>query len=369
MVLATDTLYQVALTLVPQLGPVQSRLLIDAFGSAQTIFKTPAPALEKIEGIGTARARSIKNFRDFAAAEKELRFIEKYKIKPLFITDQDYPQRLLNCYDPPTLLYYKGTANLNSSKIVSVIGTRTHSTYGELLTESLVRDLATQEILIISGLAFGVDARAHKSCIKNELPTVAVLAHGLDSIYPQQHNGLAREILKRDGGLLTEFRSFTKPDKHNFPTRNRIVAGICDAVVVIESGMKGGSMVTAEIANGYNKDIFAFPGRITDTKSAGCNFLIQNNKAMLVASAADLLRFLGWDEEKIRPAKQRHLFVQLNEPEKKLLELFANNVQPTIDELIFYSGLNSSGVAAALLNLELNNIIKSMPGKKFRLVD
>ena len=203
------------------------------------------------------------------------RSIEKFKIQPLFIADKNYPQRLLRCYDAPTLLYYRGNADLNATKIISIIGTRNNTDYGKQVTEKLVTDLQEQNILIVSGLAFGIDAIAHKAALNNGLPTIGVLAHGLDSIYPSQHKCLAKDMLQQ-GGLLTEFRKETKPDKHNFPRRNRIVAGMADATIVVETAIKGGSIITAELAHNYNRDVFAIPGKITDSKSAGCNYLVKN---------------------------------------------------------------------------------------------
>src|SRR5215475_4908715 len=277
-----DLLYQLALTEVPNVGLVQAKILAQYFGEAQKIFNAGQSTLEKIDGIGEVRARSIKRFRDFSQAEKEIKFIEKFSIRPLFITDKQYPQRLLHCYDSPTILFYKGKADLNASKVVAIVGTRSHTEYSKKITDDLVEDLSAHDILILSGMAFGVDAMAHKAAVKNNLATVGVLGHGLDQIYPPEHAGLAKDIMKHGGGLLTEFRSNTTPDKHNFPTRNRVVAGMSDATIVVESGIKGGSMVTAELANGYNRDVFAFPGKATDTKSAGCNYLIKSNKAVLL---------------------------------------------------------------------------------------
>lgn len=309
--MTTDLLYQIALTLIPNIGPVQAKILLQHFDPDE-IFKAKKSALEKIEGIGSVRASSIKEFNNFSKAEEEIVFIEKYKINPLFISDKDYPQRLLNCYDSPTLLYYRGTADLNVSKIVAIIGTRTHTDYGKQVTEKLVKELSEQNITIISGLAFGIDAIAHKTAIKNDLPTVAVLAHGLDQIYPYEHSGLAKDMIKQNGGLLTEFGSKTKPDKHNFPTRNRIVAGMSDATIVIETGIKGGSMITAELANGYNKDVFAIPGRTNDTKSAGCNYLIKNNKALLLTSGQELIETMGWEEKPSKSSAKKQKELLLN---------------------------------------------------------
>jgi DNA processing protein len=363
-----DLLHQVALTLIPGIGPVQAKILIEHFGDAASIFSAKESPLKKIDGIGEVRAKSIKSFADFKTAEDEIKFIEKYKITPLFIADKNYPQRLLNCYDSPTLLYYKGTADLNNQKIVAVIGTRNNSDYGKQVTEKLMNELAPYNILVASGLAFGIDAIAHKTALKNHLPTVGVLAHGLDQIYPAQHASLAKDMVKTNGGLLTEFRSQTKPDKHNFPIRNRIVAGMSDAIVVVETGIKGGSMITAELANGYNKDVFAFPGKTTDPKSTGCNSLIKNNKAVLLSDTQDLLELMNWaDKPKSKGKKQKELFIQLNEYESMIVNLLKGKDAVHIDEINFRSNLNSSTVAAAILNLELQNVIVSLPGKLYQL--
>jgi DNA processing protein len=365
----SDLLYQLALTLVPNIGPVQAKILLQHC-NAEEIFHAKKSYLEKIEGIGPVRADSIISFKEFDKAEEEIKFIEKYKIKPLFLTDEDYPKRLLNCYDSPTLLYYKGEADLNASRIVAVIGTRTHTDYAKQVTEKLVKELAEQNVTIISGLAFGVDALAHKAALKNNLPTVGVLAHGLDQIYPYEHSGLAKDMVKNSGGLLTEFRSKTKPDKHNFPTRNRIVAGMSDATVVIETGIKGGSIITAELANGYNKDVFALPGKINDNKSAGCNYLIKNNKAMLLMDGKEILEVMGWEEKKTlkkSSKSQKELFIELSKEEKIVVDIIKEKHTVHIDEINLKSGLSSSAVAAAILNLELQNVMVSLPGKLYRL--
>ena len=299
-----DLLYQITLTLIPNIGDVHAKALVNHFGNAEDIFKAKKKELEEIEGIGSVRARSIKEFKDFKNAEEEIAFIEKYKITTLFITDKNYPQRLLNCYDSPAMLYYRGNADLNQPKIIAIVGTRNNNEYGKAVCEKLVEDLAGENILIVSGLAFGIDSIAHRSALKNDLKTVAILAHGIDRIYPTQNKSLAKEIIEQ-GGLLTDFRSKTNPDKQNFPKRNRIVAGISDAIVVVESSIKGGSLITAELGNGYNKDVFAVPGRINDTKSEGCNYLIKNNKACLITSAEDLLEDMGWKEYKKPSAKKQ----------------------------------------------------------------
>lgn len=266
------------------------------------------------------------------------------------------------------MLFYKGSANLNDSRVVAIVGTRRCSEYGRQMTEKIVTDLAATGVLIVSGLAYGIDAMAHKNALRSNLATVGVLAHGMGEIYPPEHNTLAREMLNR-GGLLTEFWSITKPDKHHFPTRNRIVAGMSDCTVVVETGLKGGSIITAELANGYNRDVFAFPGKTTDSKSAGCNALIKNNKAVLLTDAGQLVELMGWNEKQ-KPAtkKQKELFIDLDEHEKILFEMLLLKEPMHIDELNLKSKLSNSAVASAILNLELKNVVISKPGKMYGLV-
>ena len=364
----TDLLYQLALTQVPQIGAVQAKLLADEFETAEAIFKAKKSTLEKIEGIGTVRATSIKSFDAFKEQEDEIKFIEKYKITPLFLKDELYPQRLLNCYDPPSLLFYRGTANLNSSKVISIIGTRNNSDYGKQMVEQIIEQLAPLQPLVASGLAYGIDAISHKQSLKHHLQTVGVLAHGLDKIYPSAHTSLAKEMIAAGGGLLTEFRKETKPDKHNFPTRNRIVAGMCDATIVIETGIKGGSMITAHLANSYNRDVFAIPGKTTDSKSEGCNYLIQSNKAVLIRNGFDIIEQMGWEQQaKKTAASQKQLFVDLNDEEKILYNLIKEKGSLSIDEINLSCKLSSSSIAAALLTMELQGVVMSMPGKIYSL--
>ena len=371
-----ELLYQLALTEVPNIGCVHAKILATEFGDASSIFNAKQSSLEKMEGIGVIRAKAIKSFHDFSNAEDEIKFIEKYNIKPLFLSDKDYPKRLLNCYDSPTLLFYKGDADLNASKIISVIGTRNHTDYAKQVTDKLFKELSEglnekeQNLIIVSGMAYGVDAIAHKAALKNDLPTIGVLAHGLDQIYPPQHSGLAKDMLKQGGGLLTEFKSKTKPDKHNFPTRNRIVAGMSDATIVIETSIKGGSMITAELANGYNKDVFAFPGKVTDSKSAGCNYLIKTNKAVLLTNAQELIELMSWEEKNQRPKNkiQKELFIELTKDEKIIIDILKEKESVPIDEINIKSGLGSSAVAAAILNLEFQSVVSSLPGKMYKLI-
>ncbi|HVG15079.1 MAG TPA: DNA-processing protein DprA [Chitinophagaceae bacterium] len=363
----SELLYQLALTLIPNIGDVQARQLIQHFGNASDVFKATKSSIEKIEGIGSLKARNIKDFNDFAQAEKEIEFIEKYKINALFLTDKHYPQRLLNCYDAPPLLFYKGAADLNASRTLAVVGTRSNTDAGKQFTENLIKELAPHNITIISGLAYGIDAVAHKAALKYKLPTIGVVGHGLDKIYPADHATLAREMVKENGGMLSEFFSGTKPDKHNFPLRNRIVAGISDATIVVETHVKGGSMITAKLADAYNRDVFAVPGRPSDIKSGGCNYLIQHNKAILLTEAGGLLEAMGWTDKKAKPKRQKELFIELTDNEKIVMDLLQKKETVHIDDLNLSGNISSSAIAAALLNLELQNAIVSMPGKMYKL--
>lgn len=360
-----ELISRLAIPLVPNIGPVQARLLIDHFGSASAIFSARINELMAIEGIGKVRARSIKSFKDFDKAKDELRFIQKYNIRPLFITDADFPRRLLNCADSPVVLFYKGEADLNLPRIVSIIGTRNHSDYGKWLTENLVKGLKNLNVLVVSGLAFGIDGIAHKAAMKNNLATLGVLAHGLDQLYPMQHSAMAKEMVKKGGGLLTEFSNGIKPDKHNFPARNRIVSGMSDATIVVETGIKGGSIITADLANEYNKEVFAFPGRVNDIKSMGCNYLIQQNKATLVTSAEDLIACMQWDNTTVR--KEKSPLRELSENELRIVTILKEKDKTHIDELNAKCDLSYGLVAVTVLNLELREVVRSLPGKLYRL--
>ncbi len=362
-----DLLHQIALTLISGIGPVQAKQLLEHFGNAESIFKAKKKDLSAVEGIGEIKAKQIKDFNQFKEAEEEIKFTEKHHIQCLFLNNENYPKRLLHCYDAPTLLYYRGNANLNNSKIISIIGTRTNTDYGKQVTEDIIAELQPYNALIISGLAYGIDAVAHKAAVKNNIATVGVLAHGLDTIYPAQHKSLAKDMLL-NGGLLTEFRKNVKADRYNFPQRNRVVAGMADAIIVIETAAKGGSMITAELAYNYNKDLFAIPGKIYDGKSSGCLKLIQQNKAVLLSNTAQLIEEMGWQEKKKQPKKQRELFIELSTEEKIVVDLLKQKETISIDELFLQSGLSSSSVAGAILSLELQNVVLSLPGKMYRLI-
>ncbi len=360
-------LYQIALTQINGIGDVNAKNLLAYCGSAEQVFKQKKTVLLKVPGIGQTLAKSIVSSHSlFNRAEEELKFIEKYKIAPLFFTDDNYPQRLKLCSDSPILLYYKGQSNLNADKIVAIVGTRNPSEYGKNKTKEIVSELKGSGVIILSGLAYGVDVLAHKTALENDLATVGVLAHGLDRIYPQTHDKVAKRMIKH-GGLLTDFMSGTNPDAVNFPKRNRIVAGLCDALVVVESKRTGGSLITATIANSYNKDVFAFPGQAGDALAEGGNGLIKKNRAALIESAEDLMFAMQWQsqEQKKDKSKQIPLMLNLSEEEKLIMnELVIKNCMH-LDELCYVTQMPISKISALLLQLEFSNLVKSRPGKMF----
>lgn len=361
-----ELLYQVALTMVPNIGDVFSKTLITQFGSASEVFSASKKQLQQIEGMGKVKIDSLIYFNEFEKAKEEIGFLKKYGIRPLFITDPDYPQRLLNCYDSPVMLYYKGNADLNSEKIAAIVGTRNQSEYGKNMCEKIVEELCAENVLIISGLAFGIDTIAHRAALKSGAQTVGVLAHGLDRVYPAENKNLAKQMIS-NGGLLTEFQTGVIPDRQNFPSRNRIVAGMSDCVLVVESGIKGGSLITAELANGYNKDVFALPGRTSDSKSEGCNYAIKTNKAALITCGDDILLGMGWKKTKKQVKKQRQLFIELTPEEKCIVEILQSQGQQQIDELYLKSKLSGSAVAQALLMLEMQGVVNTLPGKRYEM--
>ena len=365
-----ELLYQIGLTLINGIGDCHAKNLLAYCGSAGAVFEANKNSLLKIPGVGEFVANALLNGKDILhEAEREIRFIEDNKVTPLFFTDNDYPHRLKFCSDSPILLYYKGNTNLNTQKVVAVVGTRQPSEYGKVLTEKFISELKGSGILVVSGLAYGIDVLAHKKAMENDLDTVGVVAHGLDRIYPQLHETIAMKMQKM-GGILTDFKSGTNPDAVNFPKRNRIVAGMCDALVVVESKRDGGSLITATIANSYNKDVFAFPGRTNDPQSEGCNAFIKMNRASLMESAADLFYIMGWDTEIKAKNKdaQIPLLLKLNEEEQKIMNAFVNKKQVHMDEISYVCSFPISKVSSLLLQLEFSNIIRSHPGKMYSLV-
>lgn len=369
--LSDELLYQIGLTLINGIGDGNAKNLVAYCGSARAVFEAGKSSLLKIPGIGEVVANTLLNSKNVLhEAEKEIRFIEDNNITPLFFTDQNYPHRLKFCSDSPALLFYKGNADLNTGKIVAVVGTRQPTEYGIEQTKKFISELKDSGILVVSGLAYGIDVLAHKKAMENNLDTVGVVAHGLDRMYPQLHEPIAMKMQKM-GGILTDFRSGTNPDAVNFPKRNRIVAGMCDALVVVESKRDGGSLITATIANSYNKDVFAFPGRTNDPQSEGCNAFIKMNRASLMESAADLFYIMGWNpdlQNKKKETPQIPLLLNLNEEEQKIIDAFTNKKQVHMDEISYSSSFPVSKVSALLLQLEFSNVIKSHPGKMYSLI-
>ncbi len=361
-------IYQIGLTLIPGVGDVLGRKLVTLCGSPEAIFREPKHHLRKMPRIGNLLAQAVGSKDIMLRAEEEVAFIERYHIVPLFFQDDGYPHRLKQCLDSPIMLFFKGTAALNVTRVVGIVGTRKSTDYGKNVTHDLIAGLAKQQILVVSGLAYGIDSCAHRYSLDSGLNTIGVLGHGLDTIYPWLHRPLAERMLAQ-GGLLTEFLSKTKPDRSNFPRRNRIIAGMCDAVIVVEAGRKGGALITADIANSYNRDVFAVPGRVTDPYSDGTNFLIKTNRAALVQKAEDIEYLMGW-KEKENPAQgiQRNIFIELTPDEEKIIAILKQNGHLGIDELCIHAESPMSRVSASLLNLEFEGIVRCMPGKVYSLL-
>lgn len=361
----SETIYQIALTLLPGVGDVLAKNLIAYCGSPEAIFNEKKAALEKIPGIGKGIATKIKAATPLQRAEKEWLYTQKNNITTLFYLDETYPKRLKHCSDSPILLYYRGKGDLNPDKALSIVGTRNATSHGRALTEKLVHDLKSYDATIMSGLAYGIDITAHKAAVDAELPTIGVLAHGLDRIYPALHAKIAEQMLDK-GGLITEFPSETNPDRENFPKRNRIIAGLADATIVVEAAEKGGALITAELAGSYNRDVFAVPGRVDDKFSAGCNKLIYLNRAAILRSAADLEFYLGWQTTEASPKHvQPKLFIDISPEEAPIADLLRQGGKMHIEDLCTQAAMPVSKVLNTLFNLELKGAIRVHPGKVY----
>ncbi len=362
-------IHQLGLTFIKGIGPTLSRNLLAYFTHPEEVFSASKHQLKKVPGVGL-RAEQLDLRSALERAAQEAAFIEANEVDVVFYTDPRYPKRLKNCNDAPLLLYSKGNADLNNQRIISIVGTRNATDYGRNLCKQLIEDLQAYGALIVSGLALGIDVAAHKESVRLNLPTVGVLGHGLDRLYPAQNRSVADKMLS-NGGLLSEFPSGTKPERENFPQRNRIVAGMADATVVIEAGIKGGALITAEIANSYNRDVYAFPGRINDEYSEGCNLLIRSHKAGLLTCAPDLAYALGWDKpgtETQKVKKQMVLPMSLTTEERHIIELLEQQNGPlAIDDLTIKANLPLSQLTMTLLNMELQGLIRSLPGKTYAI--
>ena len=366
--MTSDLKYLIGLIQLNGIGDSTARKLVNHYGSAQQVFEE----LPKEEKANLAKwnkkvIESICAGPNWTEVESELAFMDKNNVQGISIFDTNYPRRLKFCNDAPLVLFVRGNVDLNHPKILAVVGTRRATPQGKKITQEIIKDLVGQDVLIISGLAFGIDIEAHQSALKNKLTTVGVLAHGLDRIYPAEHRREATEM-EQNGAVVSEFRSGTKPDRENFPKRNRIVAGMADAILVIESQRTGGSMITADLGFGYGRDVFAVPGRPGDKQSEGCNFLIRQNKASLVESATDVKFLMNWKEE-IKPKQiQKQLFVELSPIEELIIKKLKEQGKMPLDVLCLNVGLTVSSSSMPLLNLELNGLVRTLPGKLIELV-
>jgi len=366
--LHNDLFYTLALLRVEGVGDKIAKKLIHHFGSAQEVFSAPKKEVIAIDGLGNILFKKLQKKSCFLEAEKEINFIEKQSIRPLYYQDNRYPEKLKHCFDSPVILFQSGTVDLRKKKIVSIVGTRQITNYGKEMTKKIIEDLAPLNPVIVSGFAYGVDIVAHQAALENGLQTIAVLAHGLNQIYPKSYKKYCSE-LGQNGGFLTEFWSNSNPDRENFVKRNRIVAGMSEATVVVESAEKGGSLITAQIANEYNRDVFAVPGRTTDKLSQGCNTLIKTQRAHLLTSAADLIYLLNWqNSEPIQKPIQKQLFVSLSDDEQKIYDYLSQHGKELLDSIALTCEFPIYKLAAILVNMELKGLIRPLPGKFFEAI-
>lgn len=365
-----ETLYKVAFSFLNGLGNINARKVIAYSGGIEAFFKEKKQNLLKVPGIGNHIIQKLDRDSALREAENELRFIEENNIEVTFYLEENFPQRLLNCPDSPIILYYKGNVDFNASRVLSVVGTRKATEYGKENCNKLIKALAShvEKTIIVSGLAYGIDICAHKAAVKYNLPTLAVVGHGFHMMYPAQHRKYVEEIIQSGGGIITEFTSKSIIDPRHFVRRNRIIAGMADATLVMESARKGGSLTTAEIANSYNRDVFAFPGRVGDVYSQGCNHLIKTNQAHLIESVADLEYILGWEnDDSKKDAFQAKMFVELSSEEELLISLLNKEEKLGIDMLSVKSNLPMSRVSSLLLKMEFEGLIRALPGKIYSL--
>ena len=360
-----ELIYKIGITQIENIGDINAKKLIAYCGGAEAVFKEKKSALMKIPGVGSFVAESILNQKITDRAQKEVEFIAKNDIQTYYFLEDNYPFRLKHCADSPIMLFGKGNMNLNQERIISIVGTRNITQYGKDFCQSFIKSLTPLKPLIVSGLAYGVDINSHRAAYKNNITTTAVLAHGLDRVYPSLHKKDVTQMLD-NGGVLTDFISGTKPDRQNFPRRNRIVAGIADVTIVIESAKKGGSLITADIANSYARDVFAVPGKVNDQYSEGCNKLIKSNKAHLLESVKDLEYIMGWSIKDKPKTIQKQIFVDLNPMEEQLVGLLKTG-KLNIDQIGLQAKIPASKVSATLLTLEFSGVVKSLPGKVYEL--
>ena len=360
-------LHALALQAVPNIGDITAKKLIQHCGSPEAVFKESKANLSKIDGIGLLTVKNIDPPKQLEAAEKELNFIEKNAIQALYFEDSNYPFKLKHCIDGPIVLFQKGNIDWEQRPIISVVGTRKITTYGLAQCEKIIETLAVFNPIIVSGFAYGTDIKAHKTALKHQLQTVGCLAMGLQKTYPKDHLKY-RNLIENQGGFVTDFWSTSVMDPSNFLRRNRLIAGLSEATIVIESAEKGGSLATATMALGYNREVFALPGRITDSQSQGCHNLIKTKSAHLVSTPADIPYILNWSLETQKKVVQKKLFVELDTDEKRVFNYLKNQGKSALDVIAIACDMPTSKAAYLLLNLELKGVSRPLPGKEFELV-
>ncbi|SDW08999.1 DNA-processing protein DprA [Flavobacterium degerlachei] len=362
-----DLFYLLALQRVEGVGDIMAKKLLTHCGSAEAVFTSKSAQLAAIDGVGSMLLKSLKNKSVFEKANLELEFIKSNDINAVYFQDEKYPDRLKHCIDGPLLLFTSGNIDLKNRKIISIVGTRQITSYGTEFCRKLIEDLAPLDPIIVSGFAYGVDIVAHQLAMENNLQTIGVVAHGLNQIYPKTHKKYVAKV-EENGGFMTEFWSTSNPDKENFVRRNRIVAGMSEATIVIESADRGGSLITANMANDYNRDVFAVPGRVTDKYSAGCNNLIKTQKANVLTSAADLVYILNWDIQKETKPVQKQLFVTLEDDEQKVYDYLLKTGKELMDIIALRCDFPIYKISGMLLNMELKGVVRPLPGKLFEAI-
>lgn len=366
--MSEENLYHLmALLRIEGVGDIMAKKLISHFGSAEAVLNAKTAQLATIDGVGSVLLKNLKDKTVYEKAKQELNFIQNNQIEVLYFKDEKYPDRLKHCIDGPILLFTSGNINLSNRKIISIVGTRQITSYGTEFCRKLIEDLAPLDPIIVSGFAYGVDIVAHQLAMEHNLQTIGVVAHGLNQIYPKPHKKYVAKM-EQNGGFMTEFWSTSNPDKENFVRRNRIVAGMTEATIVIESADRGGSLITANMANDYNRDVFAVPGRTTDKYSQGCNNLIKTQKANLLTSAADLIYILNWDIKKETKPIQKQLFVTLDDDEQKVYDYLLKTGKELMDIIALHCDFPIYRISGLLLNMELKGVIRPLPGKMFEAI-
>ena len=369
-----EIIYSIALTQLKGLSLLNARTLLDTMGSATEVYAHRKDILSIIPDASRRLVETLSNADEAVKrAEEEMAFVEKKGVRVLTLHDDNYPQRLRECEDAPLVLFTCGSAKLNAKRIISVVGTRKCSEYGREMCHNLIADLKRQcpDVLVVSGLAYGIDICAHRAALENSMSTVGVLAHGLDMIYPSMHRQTAIDMIRQGGGLLTEYLTGTRPEKMNFVRRNRIVAGLCDACIVVESAEKGGSLITAELALDYNRDVFAFPGRTYDEQSKGCNNLIRRHQATLITCASDLTELMGWADTQAKAstpqAIQKELFPDLTEEEQALLNTLKDVDDKHINQIAIDANIPYSRASMILFDLEMKGLVRALGGARYKI--